>query len=54
MLTTVATSKTFTSTSEHSTVVEASSNWTNSDFCHILAVQESEGGLAWFSCLKNS
>ena len=55
MLTTAAASKTFTSTSGHSTVVEASSNWTNSDFCpeRILPAQESEGGLPWFSCLKN-
>ena len=56
MLTTAAASKTFTSTSGHSTVVEASSNWTNSDFCpeRILSAQESEGGLQWFSCLENS
>ena len=56
MLTTAAASKTFTSTSGHSTVVEASSNWTNSDFCpeRILPAQEREGGLPWFSCLKNS
>ena len=33
MLTTGAASKTFTSTPGHSIVVEASDNWTNSDFC---------------------
>ena len=33
MLTTGAASKTFTSTPAHSIVVEASGNWTNSDFC---------------------
>ena len=54
MLTTAAASKTFTSTSGHSTVVEASSNWTNSDFCpeRILPAQESEGGLPWFNAWK--
>ena len=56
MLTTVATSKTFTSTPGQSTVVKASSNWTYSDFCpeRILAAQESDGGPPWLSCLKNS